>query len=179
VSLCSETTKDHYREEHRDGPGPVCLVGCRDQKSSKPTPCNPGHVTLTRPRFRQSSPDGLAQAFTIAAEFIGNQTVALVLGDTYCMGQGWVSSWIASPLSTRPIFAYWVAEPSAYGVVEFDCNGHVSPEEKPKQPKSNYAVPGLYFYDNDVIATARSLKPSARGEYEITDVNRTYLEQDR
>jgi glucose-1-phosphate thymidylyltransferase len=130
---------------------------------------------------KQPSPDGLAQAFTIGAEFIGTDEVALILGDNLLYGPG---------LGTRlggfagidggAIFAYWVAEPSAYGVVEFDANGVVvSLEEKPKQPKSNYAVPGLYFYDNDVVAIARDLRPSDRGEYEITDVNRTYLEQGR
>ena len=130
---------------------------------------------------QQPSPDGLAQAFTIGADFIGTHSVALILGDNLLYGPG---------LGTRlrrfnaidggAIFAYWVAEPSAYGVVDFDANGAVvSLEEKPKRPKSNYAVTGLYFYDNDVVAIARDLTPSARGEYEITDVNRTYLQQGR
>ena len=130
---------------------------------------------------QQPSPDGLAQAFTIGAGFIGTQNVALILGDNLLHGPG---------LGTRlgrfaavdggAIFAYWVAEPSAYGVVEFDADGSVvSLEEKPKRPKSNYAVPGVYFYDNDVVEIARDLTPSERGEYEITDVNRTYLEQGR
>ncbi len=130
---------------------------------------------------QQPSPDGLAQAFTIGSDFIGTDKVALVLGDNLLYGPGWALSSSASRTSTAAsIFAYWVAEPSAYGVVEFDAGGLVvSLEEKPKQPKSNYAVPGLYFYDNDVVEIARDLPPSDRGEYEITDVNRAYLEQSR
>lgn len=127
----------------------------------------------------QPSPDGLAQAFTIGAKFIGDEKVALILGDNLLYGPG-----LGTQLNNfqtidgGAIFAYWVAEPSAYGVVEFDDAGTaVSLEEKPKQPKSNYAIPGLYFYDNDVVDLARQLKPSDRGEYEITDVNRAYLEQ--
>ncbi|CAN5118501.1 glucose-1-phosphate thymidylyltransferase RfbA [soil metagenome] len=130
---------------------------------------------------QQPSPDGLAQAFTIGADFIGSDKVALVLGDNLLYGPG-MGSQLKSfeNVNGGSIFAYWVAEPSAYGVVEFDTGGTVvSLEEKPKQPKSNYAVPGLYFYDNDVVAIARDLTPSARGEYEITDVNRVYLEQGR
>lgn len=130
---------------------------------------------------QQASPDGLAQAFTIGADFIGNDKVALILGDNLLYGPG-----LGTQLKTftdidgGAIFAYWVAEPSAYGVVEFDRNGVVvSLEEKPKQPRSNFAVPGLYFYDNDVLQIARDLSPSDRGEYEITDVNRAYLEQRR
>jgi len=126
---------------------------------------------------QQPSPDGLAQAFTIGADFIGDDSVALVLGDNLLYGPG---------LGTRlkrfadidggAVFAYWVAEPSAYGVVDFDAAGRaVSLEEKPADPKSNFAVPGLYFYDNDVVEIAHGLAPSARGEYEITDVNREYL----
>ena len=130
---------------------------------------------------QQPSPDGLAQAFTIGAEFIGDDKVALVLGDNLLYGPGMGNQLRRfTDVDGGAIFAYWVAEPSAYGVVEFDADGMVvSLEEKPKQPKSNYAVPGLYFYDNDVVAIARDLAPSARGEYEITDVNRTYLEQSR
>lgn len=127
----------------------------------------------------QPSPDGLAQAFTIGAEFIGSETVALILGDNLLYGPGLGSqlSHLAD-VEGGAIFAYWVADPSAYGVIEFDSNGKaISLEEKPSQPKSNYAVPGLYFYDNDVVAVAQSLSPSERGEYEITDVNRYYLEQ--
>lgn len=130
---------------------------------------------------RQPSPDGLAQAFTIGSEFIGDDKVALVLGDNLLYGPG-VGTQLKSftDVDGGAIFAYWVAEPSAYGVVEFDADGVVvSLEEKPKRPKSNYAVPGLYFYDNDVVSIARELRPSDRGEYEITDVNRAYLEQGR
>ncbi|GAB7066122.1 glucose-1-phosphate thymidylyltransferase RfbA [Mycolicibacterium hodleri] len=130
---------------------------------------------------RQPSPDGLAQAFTLGASFIGSDKVALVLGDNLLYGPG-----LGGQLSRftdvdgGAIFAYWVSEPTAYGVIEFDGDGRaISLEEKPAQPKSNYAIPGLYFYDNDVVAIARDLSPSARGEYEITDVNRTYLEQGR
>ncbi|MDN4465680.1 glucose-1-phosphate thymidylyltransferase RfbA [Microbacterium aurantiacum] len=127
---------------------------------------------------QQPSPDGLAQAFTIGADFIGAEKVALVLGDNLLYGPGLGSQLKRySEVDGGAIFAYWVAEPQAYGVVEFDDSGRaVSLEEKPAQPKSNYAVPGLYFYDNDVVEIARSLAPSARGEYEITDVNRAYLD---
>jgi glucose-1-phosphate thymidylyltransferase len=130
---------------------------------------------------RQPSPDGLAQAFTIGAHFVGDDSVALVLGDNLLYGPGLGSQLSSfSVIDGAAIFAYWVAEPSAYGVVEFDDNGLVvSLEEKPKKPRSNYAVPGLYFYDNDVLAIARELKPSDRGEYEITDINRFYLECNR
>lgn len=130
---------------------------------------------------QQPSPDGLAQAFTIGADFIGNEKVALVLGDNLLYGPG-LGTQLKSfnDIDGGAIFGYWVAEPSAYGVIEFDRGGlAVSLEEKPKHPKSNYAIPGLYFYDNDVLAIARDLTPSERGEYEITDVNRTYLEQGR
>ncbi|WP_426184841.1 glucose-1-phosphate thymidylyltransferase RfbA [Microbacterium sp. TWP3-1-2b2] len=126
---------------------------------------------------QQESPDGLAQAFTIGADFIGDDPVALVLGDNLLYGQGLGTQLTRfSEIDGGAIFAYWVAEPQAYGVVEFDGAGTaVSLEEKPASPKSNYAVPGLYFYDNDVVGIARGLQPSARGEYEITDVNREYL----
>ncbi|MGY4711371.1 glucose-1-phosphate thymidylyltransferase RfbA [Mycolicibacterium sp. CBM1] len=130
---------------------------------------------------QQPSPDGLAQAFTIGSGFIGSDKVALVLGDNLLYGPG-LGTQLKSfaTVDGGVIFAYWVAEPSAYGVVEFDGAGMVmSLEEKPKVPKSNYAVPGLYFYDNDVVDIARELRPSDRGEYEITDVNRAYLEQGR
>jgi glucose-1-phosphate thymidylyltransferase len=128
---------------------------------------------------QQPSPDGLAQAFTIGSEFIGNDKVALVLGDNLLYGPGMGNQLRGfTDVDGGAIFAYWVAEPSAYGVVEFDPAGMVvSLEEKPKQPKSNYAVPGLYFYDNDVVSISGELAPSARGEYEITDVNRAYLDQ--
>ena len=126
----------------------------------------------------QPSPDGLAQAFTIGADFIGEDTVALVLGDNLLHGPGLGSQLSRfADIDGGAVFAYWVAEPSAYGVVEFDDTGRaVSLEEKPAQPRSNYAIPGLYFYDNDVVEIARNLEPSARGELEITDVNRAYLE---
>ncbi|MDL9980313.1 glucose-1-phosphate thymidylyltransferase RfbA [Microbacterium sp. ASV49] len=128
---------------------------------------------------QQPSPDGLAQAFTIGADFIGDDKVALVLGDNLLYGPGLGTRLKRfSDVEGGAIFAYWVAEPSAYGVVEFDASGRaVSLEEKPADPRSNYAVPGLYFYDNDVVEIARNLAPSARGEYEITDVNRAYLER--
>jgi glucose-1-phosphate thymidylyltransferase len=126
---------------------------------------------------QQPSPDGLAQAFVIGAEFIGQDHVALVLGDNIFYGQGLGARLQKfATIDGGAVFAYWVADPSAYGVVEFDREGRaISLEEKPKNPKSNYAVPGLYFYDNDVVQIARDLKPSPRGEYEITDVNRHYL----
>ncbi len=128
---------------------------------------------------QQPSPDGLAQAFVIGADFIGDDKVALVLGDNLLYGPGLGTQLKRyTDVDGGAVFAYWVAEPTAYGVVEFDAEGRaVSLEEKPAQPKSNYAVPGLYFYDNDVVEIARNLEPSARGEYEITDVNRAYLER--
>ena len=129
----------------------------------------------------QSHPEGLAQAFVISAGHIGSDSVALALGDNIFYGPGLGTNLRRhQQLSGGAIFAYWVANPSAYGVVDFGADGiALSIEERPATPKSNYAVPGLYFYDNDVIEIARSLKPSARGEYEITDVNRTYLNQGR
>jgi len=129
----------------------------------------------------QSHPEGLAQAFVISADHIGSDSVALALGDNIFYGPGLGTNLRRrQQISGGAIFAYWVANPSAYGVVDFGADGMaLSIEEKPATPKSNYAVPGLYFYDNDVIEIARSLKPSARGEYEITDVNRTYLDQGR
>jgi glucose-1-phosphate thymidylyltransferase len=128
---------------------------------------------------QQPSPDGLAQAFTIGADFIGDDKVALVLGDNLLYGPGLGTQLKRyTDVEGGAVFAYWVAEPSAYGVVEFADDGRaVSLEEKPSAPKSNYAVPGLYFYDNDVVGIARELQPSARGEYEITDINRAYLER--
>jgi glucose-1-phosphate thymidylyltransferase len=129
----------------------------------------------------QGHPEGLAQAFVIGAGHIGSDSVALALGDNIFYGPGLGTNLRRhQEISGGAIFAYWVANPSAYGVVDFGADGiALSIEEKPATPKSNYAVPGLYFYDNDVIEIARSLKPSARGEYEITDVNRTYLNQGR
>ena len=129
----------------------------------------------------QSHPEGLAQAFVISAGHIGSDSVALALGDNIFYGPGLGTNLRRhQEISGGAIFAYWVANPSAYGVVDFGADGiALSIEEKPATPKSNYAVPGLYFYDNDVIEIARGLKPSARGEYEITDINRTYLNQGR
>ncbi|MBF6173450.1 glucose-1-phosphate thymidylyltransferase RfbA [Nocardia blacklockiae] len=128
----------------------------------------------------QPEPDGLARAFVLGAGHIGTESAALVLGDNIFHGPG---------LGTRlrrfdgldggAVFAYRVSDPSAYGVVEFAHGKAISIEEKPKLPRSNYAIPGLYFYDNDVVEIARGLRPSERGEYEITDINRTYLEQGR
>jgi glucose-1-phosphate thymidylyltransferase len=130
---------------------------------------------------QQPRPEGLAQAFIIGADFLGDEAAALVLGDNIFYGAN---------LGTRldrfadidggAVFAYWVANPSAYGVVEFDDDGRaLSLEEKPASPRSNYAVPGLYFYGNDVVGLAADLKPSARGELEITDLNAIYLDQGR
>jgi glucose-1-phosphate thymidylyltransferase len=129
----------------------------------------------------QANPDGLAQAFVIGADHIGSGPVALALGDNIFHGPGLGTNLQRfQSISGGAIFAYWVANPSAYGVVEFSADGvALSLEEKPATPKSQYAVPGLYFYDNDVVEIARGLRPSARGELEITDVNRTYLNQGR
>ncbi|MEY9777620.1 glucose-1-phosphate thymidylyltransferase RfbA [Arthrobacter sp. MW3 TE3886] len=128
---------------------------------------------------QQASPDGLAQAFILGEEHIGNETVALVLGDNIFYGQGMGTQLRKhKDIDGGAVFGYWVKNPKAYGVVEFDDAGQaVSLEEKPERPKSHYAVPGLYFYDNDVVGIAKDLKPSPRGELEITDVNRTYLEK--
>src|SRR3954451_4986571 len=127
---------------------------------------------------QQPSPDGLAQAFTIGAEHIGDDRVGLVLGDNIFYGGGLGTRLRRfENLEGAAVFGYKVSDPTAYGVVEFDADFRaVSLEEKPQQPKSPYAVPGLYFYDNSVIEHARNLKPSARGELEITDLNRIYLE---
>lgn len=127
----------------------------------------------------QEIPNGLAQAFVIGAEFIGNDKVALILGDNIFYGAG-LGKLLQE--NTDPdggvVFAYHVTDPQRYGVVEFDTALHaISIEEKPVNPKSNFAVPGLYFYDNSVVEVARNIQPSKRGEYEITDVNRQYLEQ--
>ena len=129
----------------------------------------------------QDQPEGLAQAFVIGADHVGSDSVALALGDNIFHGPGLGTNLRRfQSISGGAIFAYWVANPSAYGVVEFSADGiALSIEEKPATPKSQYAVPGLYFYDNDVIEIARGLRPSARGEYEITDINRTYLDQGR
>ncbi|MGK0740011.1 glucose-1-phosphate thymidylyltransferase RfbA [Yokenella regensburgei] len=130
----------------------------------------------------QPSPDGLAQAFILGEEFIGSDTCALVLGDNIFYGHDLprLLENAANQQEGATVFAYHVRDPERYGVVEFDKSGiAVGLEEKPLQPKSNYAITGLYFYDNDVIEIAKSLKPSARGELEITDINRIYMEQGR
>ncbi|MFD3705412.1 glucose-1-phosphate thymidylyltransferase RfbA [Nocardia sp. NPDC058658] len=129
----------------------------------------------------QANPDGLACAFVLGADHIGTEPVALVLGDNIFHGPGLGTSLERfHDIDGGAVFAYWVKDPTAYGVVEFDKQGRaISIEEKPKVPRSNHAIPGLYFYDNDVVEIARELKPSARGEYEITDINRAYLDQGR
>ena len=130
---------------------------------------------------KQEVPNGLAQAFVIGADFIGTDPVALVLGDNIFYGTG-LDKQLQSLQNIEGgyVFAYQVSDPERYGVVEFDANMKaISIEEKPSTPKSNYAVPGLYFYDNNVVRIARELKPSPRGEYEITDVNKAYLEAGR
>jgi len=127
----------------------------------------------------QPSPDGLAQAFILGEKFIGNDSVALVLGDNIFYGTG-LPALLESKTQVKGgcVFAYQVSDPERYGVVEFDADQKaISIEEKPLQPKSNYAVPGLYFYDNSVVNYAKSLKPSTRGELEITDINKIYLEK--
>ncbi|HEX9226587.1 MAG TPA: glucose-1-phosphate thymidylyltransferase RfbA, partial [Arthrobacter sp.] len=130
---------------------------------------------------QQPSPDGLAQAFVLGAEHIGDGSVALVLGDNIFYGHGMGTQLRRfANIDGGAVFGYWVADPTSYGVVEFDDSGRaISLEEKPEKPKSHYAVPGLYFYDNDVVEIAGNLKPSARGELEITDVNRVYLEREK
>ena len=131
--------------------------------------------------IEQPSPDGLAQAFVLGESFIGHDSVAMVLGDNIFYGQGFESmlNRAASRTTGASIFAYEVSDPERYGIVSFDHEGRaLSLEEKPTVPKSNFAIPGLYFYDNQVVELAKQLKPSARGEYEITDLNQIYLEQD-
>ena len=128
----------------------------------------------------QPSPDGLAQAFIIGEEFIGKDTVAMILGDNIYYGHGFADKLKKASKITdgATIFGYYVDDPERFGIVEFDNNGvAISIEEKPEKPKSNYCVTGLYFYDNEVVSYAKSLKPSKRGELEITDLNRIYLEK--
>jgi glucose-1-phosphate thymidylyltransferase len=130
----------------------------------------------------QPSPDGLAQAFIIGENFIGNDPVCMILGDNIFYGHGFGKVLLdtAALEDGAVVFGYYVTDPERYGVVDFDAKGKaLTIEEKPKQPKSNYAVTGLYFYSNDVIDKAKSLKPSARGELEITDLNRIYLKEER
>jgi glucose-1-phosphate thymidylyltransferase len=128
----------------------------------------------------QQIPNGLAQAFVLGEKFIGNDSACLILGDNIFYGQGF-SKMLHNAKALEKgacVFGYYVKDPRAYGVVDFDSSGKViSIEEKPENPKSNYAVPGLYFYDHSVVERAKALKPSARGEYEITDLNRTYLDE--
>lgn len=143
---------------------------------------NGRHLGLDISYAVQHAPEGLAQAFLIGAKFIGNDTVCLVLGDNIFYGHGFghILLETATLKDGAVVFGYFVQDPQRYGVVEFDSSGKVlSIEEKPAHPKSNYAVTGLYFYSNDVIDKARSLKPSARGELEITDLNRLYLQENR
>ena len=130
---------------------------------------------------QQPEPKGIAQAFTIGADFIGDEASALILGDNLFYGHGFGRHLARfSSIDGATVFAYRVSNPSDYGVVEFDASRKaVSLEEKPKHPRSRFAVPGLYFYDHDVVEIARGLEPSARGEYEITDISRHYLEQGR
>lgn len=127
----------------------------------------------------QASPDGLAQAFTIGKEFIGNDSVALILGDNIFYGSALGRALVdKTEVTGAHIFGYWVSDPTSYGVVEVDNKGKVvSIEEKPEKPKSNYAIPGLYFYDNSVVEVSKLVKPSARGELEISAVNEIYREQ--
>lgn len=128
----------------------------------------------------QETPRGLADAFIIGADFIGDDSVALILGDNIFYGQSFskVLKQVAAREKGATIFGYYVRDPREYGVVEFDENGMaISIEEKPEHPKSNYAVPGLYFYDNDVVEIAKNVKPSARGEIEITSINNEYLQR--
>lgn len=138
------------------------------------------HLGINISYLAQEKPRGLADAFIVGEEFIGNDKVALILGDNIFYGQGFTESLNtgASIEEGAMIFGYYVNDPKSYGVVEFDSVGNaISLEEKPQEPKSNFAIPGLYFYDNDVIEIAKNVKPSARGEIEITSVNEEYLKR--
>jgi len=138
-----------------------------------------GQIGCSFSYAEQAVPNGLAQAFVIGEHFIGNDKAALILGDNIFYGTGLQKLLLENnDPDGGVVFAYHVSDPERYGVVEFDENKNaISIEEKPKQPKSNYAVPGLYFYDNTVVEVAKTMRPSARGEYEITDVNKWYLEK--
>lgn len=143
--------------------------------------CDGSQFGISISYAQQPKPEGLAQAFLIGADFLGSERAALVLGDNIFYGPNLGSRLDRfADVDGGAIFAYWVADPGAYGVVEFDAGGTaLSLEEKPAHPRSNYAVPGLYFYGDDVVDRARQLRPSARGELEITDLNRTYLDEGR
>jgi len=141
---------------------------------------NGSHLGINIEYKIQERPRGLADAFIVGEEFIGSDTVCLILGDNVFYGQGFGSTLrrVSQIQEGAVIFGYYVTNPDEFGVVEFDEEGNVlSLEEKPKKPKSNYAIPGLYYYDNSVVEKAKSLKPSARGELEITDLNREYLNE--